>query len=156
VQRLRYVYDEEVIMTVRNFALVFGIIYLAAGVLGFVPGLLRPAPPDAPAVSVTAFHGFLLGLFAVNVLHNLVHVAIGAWGIAASRAAWHARVYARTLAVVYGLLAVMGLFPALYTTFGLIPIHGHDVWLHAATALVAAWFGWATTSERATTRAVLR
>ena len=143
-------------MTVRNFALVFGIIYLAAGVLGFVPGILWPAPSDAPPVSITAFHGYILGLFAVNVLHNLVHVAIGAWGLAASRAAWHARVYARTLAVVYGVLAVMGLFAPLNTVFGLIPIHGHDVWLHAATALVAAWFGWVRTSGPATTKAVLR
>ena len=143
-------------MTVRNFALVFGMIYLAAGVLGFVPGILWPAPPDAPPVSINAFHGYILGLFAVNVLHNLVHVAIGAWGIAAARMTSHARVYARTLAVFYGLLAVMGLIPALHTTFGLIPIHGHDVWLHAATALVAAWFGFAaSTSERATTKAVL-
>jgi len=143
-------------MTVRNFALIFGIVYLAAGVLGFVPGIVRPAPADAPAVSITAFHGYMFGLFAVNVLHNLVHVAIGAWGLAASRETWHARMYARTLAIVYGALAVMGLIPALNTVFGLVPIHGHDVWLHAATALIAAWFGFARTSEPATTKAALR
>jgi hypothetical protein len=140
-------------MNVRNFALVFGIIYLAAGVLGFVPGILRPAPPDAPPVTITLFHGYLLGLFAVNVLHNLVHVAIGAWGIAASRATGHARVYARTLAIFYGALAIMGLMPAFHTTFGLIPIHGHDVWLHAATALIAAWFGFVKSTGPAVTRA---
>lgn len=143
-------------MTVRNFALVFGIIYLAAGVLGFVPGILRPAPPEAPAVSITAFHGYVLGLFAVNVLHNLVHVAIGAWGIAAARTAVHARVYAKTLAIVYGALAVMGLIPALNTVFGLVPIHGHDVWLHAATALIAAWFGFVRSTDPAVTRAIAR
>jgi hypothetical protein len=27
----------------------------------------------------------LLGLFAVNVLHNVVHVLFGIWGLAASR-----------------------------------------------------------------------
>ena len=143
-------------MNVRNFALVFGVIYLLAGVLGFVPGVLQPAPADAPPLAINMFHGYVLGLFAVNVLHNLVHVAIGAWGIAAARTTARARIYARSLAVFYGLLAVMGLFPALYTTFGLIPIHGNDVWLHAATALVAAWFGFVSTSERATTKAALR
>jgi hypothetical protein len=35
------------------------------------------------------------------------------------------------VAVVYGILTVMGLIPALDTTFGLIPLYGHDVWLHA-------------------------
>ena len=54
-----------------------------------------------------------------------------------------ARTYARGLAVFYGLLAVMGLIPGLNTTLGLIPVFGHDVWLHALTAAAAAYFGWA-------------
>src|SRR5437868_5387170 len=129
-------------MTARNFALVIGIVYLAAGVLGFVPALITPPPADAPAVGIHAFHGYLLGLFPVNFMHNLVHLAIGAWGVAASRSMSGARTYSKTLAVLYGVLAVMGLIPALNTMFGLAPIHGNDVWLHAVTALIAAYFGW--------------
>ena len=141
-------------MTARNFALVIGIIYLAVGVLGFVPVALTPPPPDAPEVGLRAFHGYLLGLFPVNLLHNLVHIAIGAWGIAAARSMSGARTYSKGLAVIYGVLAVMGLIPGLNTVFGLVPIHGHDVWLHAATAIVAAYFGWsaraaATGSDKA-------
>ena len=41
------------------------------------------------------------------------------------------------------LLTVMGLIPGLNTTFGLIPIHGNDVWLHALIAIAAAYFGFA-------------
>jgi len=140
-------------MTVRTFALIAGIAYLAAGILGFVPQLLSPPPADAPQVGITAFYGYLLGLFPVNFMHNLVHLAIGAWGIAASRAAAGARAYAKSLAVIYGILTVMGLIPGLNTMFGLAPIHGHDVWLHAATAIVAAYFGWvARTTTIAETR----
>jgi Domain of unknown function (DUF4383) len=131
-------------MSVRTFALIAGIAYLAAGVLGFIPQLLAPAPANAPQVGITAFYGYLLGLFPVNFLHNLVHLAIGAWGIAASRSVGGARAYSKSLAVIYGILAIMGLIPALNTTFGLIPIHGHDVWLHAVTAAIAAYFGWAS------------
>jgi hypothetical protein len=47
-------------------------------------------------------------------------------------------VYARGVAVIYALLTVLGLIPATNTAFGLVPIYGHDVWLHAA---VAAYFG---------------
>jgi hypothetical protein len=36
----------------------------------------------------------------------------------------------------------MGLIPALSTMFGLMPIFGHTVWLHAATAAAAAYFGY--------------
>jgi hypothetical protein len=44
-----------------------------------------------------------------------------------------ARDYCRFVAVAYGLLAVLGLIPTLNInhTFGLIPIEGNDVWLHA-------------------------
>ena len=136
-------------MTTRNFALWIGIAYLAAGVLGFVPMAVRPAPDVGPALAVTAFSGYLFGLFPVNFMHNLVHLAIGAWGVAAARTAGGARTYSKSLAVFYGLLAVMGLIPALNTLFGLAPIHGHDVWLHALTAVAAAYFGWVAAPERA-------
>ena len=129
-------------MTVRTFALIVGIAYLAAGVMGFVPGLVTPAPGHAPALGVTAFQGYLLGLFPVNFMHNLMHLAIGAWGVAASRGTGGARAYSKIIAVIFGVLAVMGLIPTLNTVFGLVPIHGNDVWLHAGTAVIAAFFGW--------------
>jgi hypothetical protein len=31
------------------------------------------------------------------------------------------------------------------TLFGMLPIHGHDVWLHAGSAAIAAYFGWRST-----------
>ena len=129
-------------MTVKTFALILGIVYLVAGALGFVPAVVTAPPADAPGIGITAFYGYLLGLFPVNFMHNLVHLAIGAWGIAAARSVAGARAYAKTLAVFYGALAVLGLFPATYTMFGLVPIHGHAVWLHAGTAILAAFFGW--------------
>ncbi|MGZ9005823.1 MAG: DUF4383 domain-containing protein [Burkholderiales bacterium] len=138
-------------MTSRNFAIVIGIAYLAAGVLGFVPALLSTPPAGAPQVSITAFYGYLLGLFPVNFVHNLMHLAIGAWGVAAARTAGGARAFAKTLTVIYGALAVLGLFPTLNTLFGLVPIHGHDVWLHAGTAIVAAYFGWFSVGRTETT-----
>ena len=131
-------------MTARTFALIFGIAYLGAGLLGLLPGMLTPPPADAPPLRVDAMNGMLLGLFHVNLLHTLVHFAIGAWGLAAYMGWSQPRLYARSLAVLYGALAIMGLVPGLNTLFGLVPLHGHDVWLHLGTAAVAAWFGWRT------------
>ena len=128
-------------MAIRYFAIVAGIVYLLVGLLGFVPDLKTP-PTTAPPLAVDTGYGFLLGLFPVNVLHNLVHDALGIWGIAAFATLGAARFYARALAVIYAVLAVMGLIPGLDTTLGLIPIFGHDIWLHALTALIAAYFGW--------------
>src|SRR5687767_9093316 len=137
-------------MNTRTFALIFGIAYLGAGVLGLMPGLLMPMPADSPPMRFDVLHGALLGLFPVNMLHTLVHLAIGAWGIAAFMGMGSSpAIYARSLAVLYGVLGIMGLIPGLNTVFGLVPLHGHDVWLHLGTAAVAAYFGWrADSSER--------
>jgi hypothetical protein len=129
-------------MAVRYFALISGIAYLLVGLMGFIPGFNQPPPPTAPDLAVDAGYGYLLGLFPINVLHNLVHLLIGVLGIVAYRTFSASRSYSRGLAVFYGLLAVMGLIPGLNTTFGLIPIFSHDVWLHALTAAIAAYFGW--------------
>ena len=128
-------------MSIRYFALALGIVYTLVGLLGFLPGITQPPPPNAPTLAVDAGYGFLLGLFPINVLHNIVHLLIGVLGIAASRRVAASRQYARGLAVVYGVLAVMGLIPGLDRTFGFIPLFGHDVWLHALTALASAYFG---------------
>jgi hypothetical protein len=138
-------------MLTRRFALVVGIIYLVIGIAGFIPGLVQGR--DYPNLAVDAGSGALLGLFPVNVVHHLVHLLIGVLGIAAYRAFDTARLYARGLAIVYGVLAVMGLISAanLDTMFGLTPLFSHDVWLHAGTAVIAAYFGWGPVDDRVET-----
>ncbi|WP_019588323.1 DUF4383 domain-containing protein [Deinococcus apachensis] len=133
---------------VRTFARVAGIIYLLVGILGFVPALL--SAPTGPHVAVGAFHGNLLGLFPVNLMHNIVHLAIGAWGLASAGSFGAAVSFSRGLAILYAILAIMGLIPGLNTLFGLAPLHGNDIWLHAGTALIAAYFGWGAARDTAT------
>ena len=93
--------------------------------------------------SVSQGYGLVLGLFPVNILHNLVHLLFGVLGLAAYAGTFSAFSYARIVAVSYGLLTVMGLIPGLNTTFGLVPIYGADVALHAVIAAVSAYFGFA-------------
>ncbi|HEX2827823.1 MAG TPA: DUF4383 domain-containing protein [Burkholderiales bacterium] len=131
-------------MTGRAFALAIGIVFLAIGVLGFISPLVTPAPEQAPDVRFTYYYGYLFGILPVNYFVNLVHMAMGAWGITASRSAGGSRAYAKTIAVISGALAIVGLVPALNTLFGLAPVYGNDVWLHAIAAIAAAFFGWLT------------
>lgn len=134
-------------MKTRLFALVVGIAFLLAGVMGFVPAFRNIGGHTMPMLTVNATSGFFLGLFPVNVLHNIVHLLVGVLGIAAYRSYSMARGFSRGLAIFYLVLAIMGLIPVLNTTFGLIPIFGGDVWLHALTALLAAYFGFLAPRE---------
>lgn len=136
----------------RYFALIFGIVYTLVGLIGFVPAFLQEATPGNPPVSLDTLHGNLLGIFPVNILHTIVHLLLGVWGILAYRSLDASRTYARSVAIIFGVLAVMGLIPGLQTTFGLIPLHSNDVWLHALSALLAAYFGWVAPADRPAAR----
>jgi uncharacterized protein DUF4383 len=129
-------------MNVRNFALVYGIVFLLVGIAGFIPAFVVPDSTGQP-LAINAGSGMLFGLFHVNVLHDLVHIAFGLWGLAVCRNAVSSARYARSVAVIYAAFVIMGLVPGLDTVFGLVPLHGYDVWLHAVLAAVAAFFGFA-------------
>ena len=134
-------------MNASMFATLLGVAFLVAGAAGFVPS---PVPADAPPLTVEQGHGLALGLFPVNILHNIVHLVFGILGLAAARGMiMSARSYAQLIAVAYGLLTVLGLVPATQTTFGLIPIWGHDVWLHGVIAIAAAVVGFGGAAEPA-------
>ena len=77
--------------TLQMVALVFGAIYLAAGVLGFLP---------FAGGSSTLTNSALLGLFKINLLHNLVHVVIGIAGLAAAGSLANARTFCQIVGVI--------------------------------------------------------
>ncbi len=137
-------------MLTRYFALAVGIVYLVVGVFGFIPGITQPLAAGDPALLLDIASGRILGLFPVNLLHNIVHLIIGGVGIGAHRRYADSRNYARGLAILYAVLAVLGLIPGLNTMFGLVPLFSHDVWLHALTAAVAAYFGFVAPAEAKT------
>src|SRR3546814_11624263 len=92
----------EATMAIRYFVLAYGLGFLLVWIAGFVPGLVTgPAPvTDAPAAEAETA-GHLFGLFPVNPLHNVVHIVFGIWGLAAYRSLSGARLYGRSVAVLY-------------------------------------------------------
>ena len=93
------------------------------------------AGPDAPAI---------LGLFPVNVFHNLAHLALGVWGILAARSFSGARSYARIAGILYIVLAVLGYVDP--TAFGTMPLGGGDIALHVVLGIVLAGVGFTAKS----------
>ena len=129
-------------MKTSTFALVFGIVFLVMGLMGLIPLFLVPPPIDAPPISFTLLYGYLLGLFPVNLLHSVLNIVVGAWGLSAWSGRSSETSFARGVAIIFGALTVMGMLPLLKTTLGMIPLHGNDVWLHGITAVIAAYCGW--------------
>lgn len=119
----------------QYLALVIGIVYLVVGLAGFL---------------VTGFDGFtehdhsqtLLG-FAINPLHNIVHIVIGLLGIALWSTASRARTYGWLLFVGYGATFVYGLVVANDPDANILNINGADNGLHLVSALaglaIALW-----------------
>lgn len=125
-------------MTVQRVAQIFGWIFVLVAAWGFfVSRGSMEAGPDAPAI---------LGLFPVNVLHNLAHLGLGVWGIVASRRFGSAKAYAQIAGVLYLLLAILGFVDP--TTFGLMPIGGGDIGLHVALAVVLLAVGFTAKEAR--------
>jgi hypothetical protein len=118
---------------IRLAAFTFGVLFLVSGVGGFIPSLTTP--PGA-----TGDYPHFLGIFPTNGLHNTVHLVFGAAGVTAGASAAWAWRYLLAVAVVFAVLAVAGLIPALATFGGHLPVHGPDVLLHiflSVGALVA-------------------
>ena len=116
-------------------ALVIGVVYLLVGLAGFlVTGFDNFAGHDRETT--------LLG-FAVNPLHNIVHLLIGGLGIAMSRRADSARTFGWILFVVYGLTFIYGLIAANNEAINFLNINGADNVLHILSTLaglaIALW-----------------
>ncbi|HEY8174132.1 MAG TPA: DUF4383 domain-containing protein [Gemmatimonadaceae bacterium] len=125
---------------VRRVAMVFGIVFLLLGILGLIS-------PGGMSMGVSS-PGMILGLFPVNLLHNIVHLLFGVWGLMASRSFTGAKMYAQVSGVIYIVLAICGwLLP---DTFALLPNGGNDIWLHALLGIVLLAVGFTAKDTMAT------
>jgi hypothetical protein len=112
----------------KKFSLLFGVIFLAVGILGFVPGVTQDE--------------HLLGIFHVNAAHNAVHILTGLIALAAGLASEHAAtMFFRIFGVIYGLVAALGFVYGNQPIFGLISNNTADIWLHVAIAAVSLFLG---------------
>lgn len=110
-----------------------GLFFLVAGVAGFVRTGFGDFAGDQ--------HAMLFG-FAVNPLHNVVHLAFGVLGLLMATGSGLARLYGWIVFLVYGVVLVWGLMLA-----GLVvnpverlgnplALNTNDNWLHLGLALV--------------------
>ena len=127
-------------ITSKTICLAFGLPFVAVGILGFFPN---------PLVS---HHG----VFEVNLVHNLLHVVVGAiFIIGALLPDNAARRTLQSLSIAGIALALLGFVTKNGLILGLIHVNEADKWLHAvlAVVIVAAAVAVSRTQNRQATAA---
>ncbi|HLS77799.1 MAG TPA: DUF4383 domain-containing protein [Nocardia sp.] len=118
---------------VRIAALVVGAVFLLVGILGFIPGITS----NYDTLEWAGHHSEarLFGLFAVSILHNLVHLAFGILGLIASRTAGAATSFLIGGGVIYLALWLYGLVVDKESSANFVPVNTADDWLHFGLGL---------------------
>lgn len=116
----------------KKLATLFGIVFVVVGILGFIPAL-------------SPMHGggmrYLLGLFMVGGVHNIIHLLSGiAALVAAGISEKYAQLYFRIFGVVYALVTITG-FIQKTTVLGIIDVNTADNFLHLGLAVVILAIG---------------
>lgn len=115
----------------QRFAAAFGVVYLVVGIAGFA------------LTGVSDFaghHHHTLLIFAVNPLHNVIHLVLGIAWLAAAPRHRAACLVNLTIGVVLGLVTVLG-FVGVTDMLGMSGFADPDNFLHLATATLALYFG---------------
>lgn len=118
---------------VQKAALTFGAVFLIVGVAGFIPGITT----NYSELTFAGHHSsaMLLGIFAVSILHNIVHLLFGVAGIALARNAGSARTYLIGGGVIYAVLWLYGLVIDHDSGANFVPVNTADNWLHFVLAV---------------------
>ena len=140
--------DTSVRSTLQKAALAVGVVFLAVGVLGFIPGVTQNFS-DMEFASHES-DALLLGIFQVSILHNIVHLLFGAAGILLARSFSGARNYLIIGGAIYLVLFLYGLLVGQESTANFVPVNLADDILHLVLGIAMIGLGLALSRRPAT------
>ncbi len=140
-------YSSMTATPVQTTALIFGVVFLVVGILGFIPGITTNY--DQLMFAGHGSEAMLFGVFQVSILHNIVHLLFGVAGFLFSRAAASARSFLIWGGVVYAVLLVYGLVVPQGQDANFVPVNTADNWLHLILAVAMIASGLLLTRDRA-------
>lgn len=119
-------------------ALLIGAVFLLVGIAGFIPGLTTHYSHLGFANEDGAR---LVGLFGVNVIHNVLHMALGVAGLALAKTPASARTYLLAGGAAYLVLFIYGLSIDRGTQWNFAALNTADNWLHFILAIAMVGLG---------------
>lgn len=127
------------------------IVFLAVGILGFIPGITTNY--DEMEFAGEGSGAMLLGIFEVSVLHNIVHLLFGIAGLAMARTVAGARAFLIGGGAIYLVLWLYGLLIDKDSAANFIPVNSADDWLHLVLGIVMLGLGLLFSRDRTARRA---
>lgn len=119
-------------MNARTVSLLFGFIFVTVGLVGFIPNPLVAAD----------------GLFAVNAIHNLVHILTGAvFLVGAVKFPGKESRILIAVGVAYVAVTALGFLSSGNMLLGLVHINEADRWLHLGLAIAILGSGFAFAAD---------
>ena len=105
----------------KTLAMIFGVVLVLLGILGFVSNPV-------------------LGIFAVDVVHNIIHIVLGIMLISGARSMnpKSAASSMKTVGIITVLIAVLGFIfvPVSGKLFGLVTMDSAGNWIHLVVGIV--------------------
>ncbi len=122
-------------MSLHKLAKLTGTIFILIGILGFVPGITH--------------EGLLVGIFAVDGVHNLIHLATGIIALIMVRKDQKfTRYFFQIIGLVYLAVALLGFAHGDAPILGMIANNEADSWLHLVLSVVLLYIGFLYRNHR--------
>jgi uncharacterized protein DUF4383 len=123
----------------ESLAGIFGLGFIVAGVIGFVPGVVQHY---GELTWWKAGSGAdLFGVFRTSILHNLLSIAIGVLGLVAARRPAAARAFLTWAGALLFAIGIYGLVIDYGSSWNVIPVDRTDDWLNIGIGLVMLYSG---------------
>jgi hypothetical protein len=134
--------------TLQKAARLVGIVFLAVGILGFIPGITTNY--DDLSFAGNESDAELFSLFQVSILHNIVHLIFGVAGLLLSRTWDGARNFLIGGGIIYLVLALYDALVKQESSANFLPTNNADAWLHLALGAGMVALGVALRGRRTT------
>lgn len=118
----------------QKIAMIFGVVFVLVGILGFIPGITTNY--DQLTFAGPGSEAQLLGIFQVSILHNIVHLLFGVAGLAMARMHASAFNYLLWGGLIYLVLFIYGLIVPFSSQANFVPLNAADNWLHIVLTVV--------------------
>jgi hypothetical protein len=124
---------------IQKAAMLFGIVFLVVGIAGFIPGITT----DYDRLTTFDDEGAkVLGLFGVNILENIAHLAFGVAGLALASSWAGSKNYFIWGGLIYLVLWIYGVVIDHSSSANFLGVNSAGDWLHfvIGVAMVAIGF----------------